>query len=148
MKAVMHKAFEITQLELFEKWLPVVGFEGAYEISDWGRVRSVARPRTAGGLIKPRPNKKGYLKAPLWKSHKQYWIAVHRLVMIAFVGSRPTGLVVDHIDGNKTNNALSNLRYVTPKENVESSRQRLGEWRTSEQARRNWIARRANPKCN
>ena len=131
-----------TDLDLFERWLPVAGFEGSYEISDWGRVRSIARPRVAGGLITARPTVKGYLKAPLWKNNKQHWIAVHRLVMVAFVGPRPTGLVTDHIDGNKSNNALPNLRYVTPRENAEASRQRLGEWRTPARARAAWVTRR------
>lgn len=100
-----------------EIWKPVIGFEGAYEVSSEGSVRSLTRTygnRTFQGMpIKPRKNKQGYLyvslqKAPIKKTGK-----IHKLVAEAFC-SRPHGsVVVNHLDGNKTNNKAPNLEWTT-----------------------------------
>jgi|SRR6185369_4932266 len=99
-----------------EAWRPVIGFETQYEISDWGRIRN----------IKGRPlkisNFRGYSRISLYrrsrgsKRHTNINQSIHRLVMEAFVGPA-NGLHVNHVDGNKVNNRLENLEYVTPKEN-------------------------------
>ena len=115
-----------------EEWLPVVGFEGIYEVSDHGNVRSldrfIANPLPTGVMrrqfitgkqLKPGLAKSGaYPYVNLSKGYKdQKSKHVHRLVMDAFVGPRPTGMHVRHLDGNPTNNKLSNLTYGTPSEN-------------------------------
>lgn len=107
-----------------EEWRPVVGFEGSYEVSSLGRVRSLDRVVVQrsrwGGMIERklrgqiiRAENKGYPHVRM--GYKHY--AVHILVAEAFIGPRPEGKQVCHNDGNVTNARLSNLRYDTPLEN-------------------------------
>jgi hypothetical protein len=107
-----------------ETWLPVIGYEGLYEVSDLGRVRRAINapesPYTKRGyVLKPILAAYGYYNVSLCDATgKRKAFRVHRLVMITFVGPRPNGYEVNHIDANKSNNALSNLEYVTPAENL------------------------------
>jgi len=112
-----------------ERWVPVVGYEGYYEISDRGNVRSIARSgeyRGRWGMLTMNfPAKAmristttaGYkylaLKMPNEKAVKHL---LHRLVLAAFVG--PSELQCNHKDGDKSNNNLSNLEYCTCLENL------------------------------
>lgn len=92
-------------------WLSVIGFEGLYEVSDSGMIRN---PRT-GLILKPRPDKDGYFLVTLWKGKptKQYDRKVHRLVLEAFVGAAPADKPeTDHINRNKQDNSIGNLRWV------------------------------------
>lgn len=118
-----------------ELWLPVVGHEGAYEVSDLGRVRSLERVltfkinhgsdpdkiavrRIPAKVLKP--NRSGpYSKVVLSNRHTR---PVHVLVLQAFVGPRPDGLVSRHMDGNTENNRLDNLCYGTQLENYDDRR--------------------------
>lgn len=97
-----------------EEWRPVVGYEGRYEVSNRGRLRG-----PHWGVVKAR-NNRGYRAVTLVDSphggRKTY--SVHRLVMAAFVGPCPVDKQVNHIDGNKSNNYIENLEYVTQTENV------------------------------
>lgn len=105
-----------------ERWLPVVGFEQFYEVSDHGRIRSLPR-RTrvrSGGtrllgsrILKPYPTSKGHLGVHLCGDGTRRRAKVHHLVLVAFVGSRPAGLLGLHNDGDFSNNCLSNLRWDT-----------------------------------
>src|SRR6266850_7571002 len=97
----------------FERWLPVIGHEGLYEVSDFGRVRRMpqARPHLPGHIVYM-SYWAGYPKVGLWRGGKCRYAWVHRLVMEAFVGPRPYGCEVDHIDRNPSNAALENLRYL------------------------------------
>jgi len=113
-----------------ETWLPVVGYEGLYEVSDLGRVRSLPKVTSRGGrmaapvvrmpgkVLKPVPTKKGgYLTIRLYPlnggkgTSRSY--RIHRLVLAAFVGPCPPGLEGCHYDGDPKNNALTNLRWDT-----------------------------------
>jgi len=95
-----------------ELWKSVVGFEGAYEVSDLGRVRSLLR---GGRVLRPgRSTSCGHLVVLLGRKNKRY---VHALVAEAFVGPRPLGCDVLHLDGNAGNNAAVNLKYGTRSEN-------------------------------
>jgi hypothetical protein len=105
---------------LRERWRPVVGWEGNYEVSDRGRVRSLiangskrTKPRILKGTIQPR----GYVQFCLTKNGKENGRFGHNLVMEAFVGPKPDGHEVCHWDGYRTNNRLGNLRYGTPLDN-------------------------------
>lgn len=99
-------------MENQEEWKPVEGYEGFYEVSDLGRVKSLPRKWAKGGILKPVPKKKGgYLKVGLCKNGKQETCLVHQLVMEAFVGRCPDGYEVDHYDWNPSNNKLENLSY-------------------------------------
>jgi hypothetical protein len=111
-----------------ENWKPIPGYEGSYEVSDLGRVRSLARRvrLVAHGIemtrsVPPRilrPGKQsasGHLSVALGKGNSQ---SVHVLVLLAFVGSAPEGCECLHIDGNATNNTLENLRWGTRRDNL------------------------------
>lgn len=100
-----------------EQWRPIKGFEGLYEVSNKGRVRSFYTREAK--VLKPSINKDGYLKAGLSKDGKMYLKSIHRLVASAFIpniGDKPQ---VNHIDGDKTNNTVDNLEWVTCKENIQ-----------------------------
>jgi DNA-binding XRE family transcriptional regulator len=95
-------------METPELWLPVVGYEGLYEVSDLGRIRSLVRGRLMALPICDR-----YVRVRLSKDDISKIHNVHSLVCLAFIGPRPEGHDVCHWDGIKTNNRLSNLRYDT-----------------------------------
>lgn len=102
-----------------EQWLPVVGYEGLYEVSDQGRVATTRRKGTAGGQKKPQRAKAGgYWIVSLCRDGQQQTYTIHSLVMTAFVGPRPDGMEVRHLDGDSTNSALGNLAYGAPSENA------------------------------
>lgn len=106
-----------------EQWLPVVGFEGFYEVSDHGRVRSLDRivyfrdgrkRRSPGRILKPwHSDRGGYPVVGLKSPNRNRKAHVHILVLEAFVGPRPDGLACCHNDGNGLNNSLINLRWDT-----------------------------------
>lgn len=101
-----------------EEWRPVTGYEGVYEVSSFGRVWSVPRilsdGRTAGGkILAPAFDSHGYLMVALARDGKTRSRKVHRLVLESFAGACPPGLEGCHGDGDRTNNALSNLRWDT-----------------------------------
>lgn len=98
-------------------WKAVPGYEGLYEISDNGDVATLSYNKTGVRKLLKFGNSRGYLTVEL--SAKRF--TVHRLVMLAFVGPRPTGMHINHIDGIKVNNRLSNLEYCTPSENQKHS---------------------------
>jgi hypothetical protein len=107
-----------------EEWRPVVGYEGLYEVSNYGRVRrSSDSPGHAHNWKAGRPVsirlKGGYPYVSLWKSNATRSRHVHCLVAEAFIGARPIGLEVNHIDGDKLNPAVTNLEYVTSSQNTQ-----------------------------
>ena len=95
-----------------ELWKDIEGFEN-YQVSSWGKVRG------ANGILKPYRNKKGYLKVGLMKNGKCNKKRVNRLVAMAFIENPNNYPFVDHIDGNKENNSITNLRWVTDQQNKE-----------------------------
>jgi HNH endonuclease/NUMOD4 motif-containing protein/helix-turn-helix protein len=117
-----------SQIELFEKWLPVTDFEGLYEVSDWGRIRSLARSTTPGKILGQYLRRDGYLSTALCKNGRPKSIAVHRIVADAFLGLCPPGKDVDHINGDRLDCSVPNLRYLTRRENQGEMRRRLGKW--------------------
>ena len=107
--------------KLTEKWRECCG--GSYEVSDHGRLR-----RIGGRLLNPKPNEYGYRRVSLHINGRQVYRVVHRIVLEAFIGVCPAGKVTNHKNGNKTDNRLDNLEYVTPAENNNHAR-RCGLWR-------------------
>lgn len=113
-----------------EIWKDVVGYEGIYEISSYGRIRSVDRisptkcnsyKRTYGKMLSPHPDTKGYLILQLCNGQRnaiQKPKKIHRLVAEAFIPNPEGKPQVNHKDLNKQNNHVDNLEWVTPSENV------------------------------
>jgi len=97
-----------------EEWLPVKGYESFYLVSDRGRIRSLRRP---GLILRPCTNRGGYPQIVVYGNKTKNSICVHLVVARAFLGPCPKGMECHHIDGNKANNNVDNLRWVTPKEN-------------------------------
>lgn len=93
-----------------ERWRPYR--DGEYEVSDMGVVRRV---RT-GHVPNPRPGKVGYPVVMIHPAKRLHY--VHHMVAEAFLGPRPDGMQINHINGIKTDNRLCNLEYVTPSENM------------------------------
>lgn len=109
-----------------EKWKPVVGYEGLYEVSSKGRVRSVDRVLIdrigreklfRGQSIATHLNKYGYPICKLWMGSKGKTSTIHRLVALSFLENEDNKPQVNHIDGNKENNSIDNLEWVTNSEN-------------------------------
>lgn len=101
-----------------EIWLPIAGFEGLYEVSNWGRVASLNYHRTGKWhLLTPKRSSNGYLMVDLYRNKKATTVKVHRLVWETFNGEIPAELQVNHIDENKENNCLWNLNLMTCKQN-------------------------------
>lgn len=110
-----------------ERWRPVVDWEGLYEVSDQGQVRSLDRVvvrsngRTQpihGRVLRSGANAKGYLYLNLKDGPRRKTAPVHRLVAEAWHGPCPEDLQCRHLDGNKLNNNPSNLKWGTPSENI------------------------------
>lgn len=97
-----------------ERWLPVVGWEGLYEVSDLGRVKSLPRVGTSGVILKPSLRKDGYIQHGLTRNCNHVNRLLHHLVAEAFIGPRPAGCECCHNDGDPGNNALANIRWDTP----------------------------------
>ena len=105
--------------EPIEQWLPVPGYELCYQVSSAGRVWSIPRYKTRGGYLRPSVSRWGYLQVGLCRDSKTSTRFVHCLVAAAFLGPRPDGLEVRHLDGNPRNNVVPNLRYGTKSENAQ-----------------------------
>ena len=109
-----------------ENWKPIKDFEGYYEISSFGRVKSLNRViETSDGInkkikeriLKSSENSNGYLIVTLKKNNKRKQFKVHRLVAEAFIPNPESKPYIDHINTIRTDNRVSNLRWVTQKEN-------------------------------
>lgn len=108
-----------TKNKAIEKWIPVVGYEGWYSVSSFGRIRrDRPAPRTrVGRILTQWVGKKGYLFTVLCKNNVAKSLQVHSIVCRAFIGEKKSGITVNHIDGKKTNNNILNLEYCTYSEN-------------------------------
>jgi hypothetical protein len=106
-----------------EQWRPVVDWEGLYEVSNLGRVRSLPRTTTSGRVLIPMTQPNGYLFVGLYDYQRRAGRLVHRLVGEAFIGPKPRGMVTRHLDGDQTNNRLTNLEYSTQSVNIRDMEQ-------------------------
>lgn len=108
-----------------EIWKDIKEYEGLYQISNFGNVRSVDRvvrcntgyANIKGKLLKPTLTKKGYYKASLSKNSKEKKFFIHRLVALHFLENPFNKEQINHIDGNKINNRYDNLEFCTNYEN-------------------------------
>lgn len=111
-----------------ENWKPVEGYEN-YEVSDFGRVRSLNYRHTGETkILRPGRDKDGYLQVDLCKDRKKKTFKVHRLVAVAFVPNMFGLNEVNHINEDKTDNREENLMWCDVKENCNwaSRNQRIG----------------------
>jgi len=124
-----------------EGWRDIPGYEGRYQAHPDGLVRSLPRPKSRGGLLRQRSAIGGYRRvgfagdgelgpSPL----------VHKIIMLTFVGPRPPGLEVGHYNGDAADNRLSNLAYITKKDN-EADKVRHGTSRPRQKSEASHVAR-------
>lgn len=116
-----------------EVWKDIKGYERKYQISNYGRVKSLERLTNAGiknnritkrkeKILKPLKVTKGYYSIRLYDENKQgKTLKIHRLVAEAFIPNTDKKEQVNHIDGNKANNRVDNLEWCNCKENMEHS---------------------------
>jgi hypothetical protein len=116
-------------MNLIERWLPVVGYESFYEVSDWGRVKSLERTVAHKGSLRNLPerilkctisylSRKPYLIVCLYRDGVQTTNKFHLLVLTAFVGERPPRMHCRHLNDDGCDARLANLQWGTPKQNV------------------------------
>lgn len=121
-----------------EKWADIPGYDGLYQVSNMGCVRSLDRAvmqnnchggvsirRDRGKILTPTDNGKGYLVVGLRSGGKRKNHYVHRLVAEAFCEKKPGCFVVNHIDYNRKNNMAENLEFLSQAENVRYSSGRM-----------------------
>lgn len=95
------------------KYKHVIGYEGVYEVSEFGDIKRIEKNK----ILKPQIVK-GYYRLELCKNAQRKQYTIHRLVALAFIPNPLNKEQVNHIDGNKLNNHVSNLEWVTAKENM------------------------------
>lgn len=110
-------------MKILELWKDIKDFEGIYKISNIGRIISVERYDTLGRrvkakMLKVRDDGRGYNQVDLSKEAIRYTYKVHRLVALAFLEKAHTTETINHMDGNKTNNRIDNLEWMTRAENT------------------------------
>lgn len=98
-----------------EIWRDIEETGGKYQVSSWGKVRNVE----TGNILAPYENEKGYLKIDLYIGGKRLKRRVNRLVAQAFIPNPYDLPQVNHKDGNNQNNSITNLEWVTNRENVD-----------------------------
>ena len=100
--------------QVIEEWKPVVGYEGWYEVSSFGNVKRVKHYKwLLSGMPLTPVERRGRLNVTLSKENRVKIRPIHVLVAAAFIGPRPEGLEINHIDGNRYNNRATNLEYIT-----------------------------------
>jgi hypothetical protein len=101
-------------------WKDIIGYEGYYQISSSGDIKSIKYRRESelGMDLKPYKDWRGYLVIKLHKDGHRKTFKVHRLVALHFLGSCPEGYQINHKDTIKLNNHFLNLEYVTPRDNI------------------------------
>lgn len=116
-----------------EIWLPIPGWEGFYEASILGRIRSLDRewvqPHTRTGkpvkvtkkgrILKMPAGRSGYQRVTLRAPKRKHVRPVHQLILEAFIGPRPEGMVCRHLNGDSCDNRLCNLAWGTAKQNAQ-----------------------------
>lgn len=101
-----------------EIWKDIEGYEGKYQVSNYGRVKSLSYRQTGQErVMRLWFDARGYLRVALYKGDERKYYTVHRLVAQAFIPNTDNKPCVDHISTDKTDNRVENLRWVTLKEN-------------------------------
>lgn len=122
-----------------EIWVDAYDWEGFYEVSDQGRIRSKIREgkttlgirKYGGKILSPVRKNNGYMAVSFTCRGRREQVAIHRLILTSFKGKAPEGMEACHNDGNRANNWLSNLRWDTRKEN-HADKKMHGTWQGGE----------------
>lgn len=102
-----------------EEWRNIKGFEGLYQVSNFGRIKSLGNKQNRKEkILRLYKDSAGYYQIKLYYNGNYNRFKVHRLVWEAFNGIIPNGLVVNHINEIKTDNRLSNLNLLSFKDNL------------------------------
>jgi hypothetical protein len=101
-----------------EIWKDISGYEGLYQISNYGKVKSFKKEKNFGHLLSFSINHKGYYQIVLTKNKKPKNWLVHRLVALVFIPNPNNLPQVNHKDTNKTNNCVENLEWITNEDNI------------------------------
>lgn len=110
-----------------EEWRDVVGYEGIYQISNLGRIKSIrCRGHIREKILKPYVDGKGYLFITLCKDGKRKECRIHNLVATMFIQKPSNAQCVNHKNGNKKDNCVNNLEWCTFQQNIIHSRTQLG----------------------
>ena len=99
-----------------EIWQPIKGYKGIYEVSNLGKIKSYALDKPH--IKKLSYKRMGYPYTMLYKNGRGQWVNIHRLIAKTFIPNPKNKPQVNHIDGNKQNNKVSNLEWVTHSENT------------------------------
>ena len=115
--------WDLLNAEDIEEWRYIEGYEGLYQVSSKGKIKSVERTDRNNHKVKEKirklnSDKYGYLMVNLWKDGTNKTSYIHRLVAQAFIPNPDNKPCIDHINTDKTDNRVENLRWVTPKENI------------------------------
>lgn len=101
-----------------QEWRDIKGYEGKYQVSNLGNVKSLNFHRkNKECLLTPKIDKDGYLEIALYKNGKSKYYRIHRLVAIAFISNNENKKEVNHINGIKSDNRVDNLEWCTSSEN-------------------------------
>ena len=100
-----------------EVWKDLVGFEGLYEVSNLGQIRSMPRRGTRGGIMSGHADAKGYINITLRKDGQQFTQKLHRLIAITFIPNPDNLPDINHKDEDKRNNRVDNLEWCSAKYN-------------------------------
>ena len=107
-------------MDTIEEWRSIVAYEGIYAVSNLGRIKSLKMKNVSSDkILNPSIDSKGYFRVDLYRNGVSLVRQVHQIVAMSFLGHVPSGhrVVVDHINGIKTDNRVFNLRLVTHREN-------------------------------
>lgn len=108
-------------MQVSEVWKDIPEYEGLYQVSNLGRVKSLPKHYHQEMILKNKLTKDGYHETTLYKNNKSKCIRTHRLVAIAFIPNPNNKPQINHIDGNKLNNNVNNLEWCTNRENIDHS---------------------------
>lgn len=112
-----------------EIWKDIKNYEGIYQVSNLGRVRSLTRKvktfygfrTTKGQLLKPLKTNRNYFRVDLKQNQKDKYVSIHRLVAEAFIPNPNNYPVINHIDGDTSNNKANNLEWCTQSHNIKEA---------------------------